>query len=137
MFDKIKRRIFCSGVGRLYLTRWTVPLPFGRAVYVHRFHESDVPVFHDHPWRFVSVVLWGGYREHRPGVSWKRRGFGSVAFRRAEDLHFVTLFGKTAWTLVLRGRKRREWGFMTEGGWKHWRSYLDERYHVRSSEVVG
>jgi hypothetical protein len=46
-----------------YLTRWTlIETRFG-AVYLHKFHRSDSPEHHDHPWRFASFILWRGYVE--------------------------------------------------------------------------
>lgn len=144
-----RKNIFCSGTDLLYLTRWEFRLPFGYGIYLHRFHESDVRVFHDHPWDFISIILWGGYKEFSPDrnprgypngnpktVVCRYRGLFSTARRRAEDLHYVRLIKDSAWTLVLRGPRRREWGFQTSTGWVKWDEYLRSRYNVESSEVV-
>lgn len=76
---------------------------------------------HDHPWPFVSVILAGGYYEVTPAKGWKdgegptqRRwyGPGRVLTRPAEWIHRVEIPpGRDAWTLILRGRKERSWGF--------------------------
>lgn len=52
-----------------YLTRLTILEPKSRnwAIYLHKFHRSDSPEHHDHPWSFVSVILWRGYFEETPG----------------------------------------------------------------------
>ena len=72
---------------------------------------------HDHPMDFISLILRGGYVEHRPGMPPRRCPPGSVVVRRAEDLHYLKLIAGSAWTLVLTTPRRRKWGFMTEDGW--------------------
>jgi hypothetical protein len=51
-----------------YLTRYRFPRigPFRPALHV--FHRSDHDEMHDHPWPFVSVILWRGYIEETPSV---------------------------------------------------------------------
>lgn len=40
--------------------------PFGYSFYLHCFLRSDDDrALHDHPWNFVSLLLFGGYKEHR------------------------------------------------------------------------
>lgn len=134
-----------------YLWRLTFfKLPaFG--VFLHRFLASDNLCLHDHPFPFVSIVLWSGYWEWtechnayqicaafeagdlvregqdmeygalvlRPPV-YRRRWYriGSILFRPANWLHRIEVpkSGRT-WTLVLIGRKCRQWGFQTPHGW--------------------
>jgi hypothetical protein len=104
-------------VERFYLleTRWF-------AVYLHRLCRSDEQrALHDHPWAFVTCLLSGGYYEHTPrGRQWHRRF--SVLYRPANWLHRLELV-RPVWTLVIRGRRRREWGFLTRDGWQHWHDY--------------
>jgi hypothetical protein len=115
--------------GGLYLRRWEVSTPwFG--VYIHKFVRSDITwAAHDHPWDFVSVMLKGRYTEFFwPGKPWGdpssrvREGLGAVTYRRAEQAHYVVLppSREPAWTLILRGRIKREWGFYLQNdplGW--------------------
>jgi hypothetical protein len=121
-----------------YLVRWTLFSCPWFQVLLHRFLRSDSAAVHDHPWSFVSLVLWRGYRETlQPSVGpWpeqqiRRRPF-SIAFRRAEDRHRVVLDveGWTpersgpvlqAWTLVCTGPRRREWFFYPRGVRVPWR----------------
>jgi len=35
-------------------------------VVLHKIVKSDEPIFHDHPWPFITVVIKGGYWEHTP-----------------------------------------------------------------------
>jgi hypothetical protein len=55
--------------------------------------------------------------------TWRRRF--SVLYRPAEWQHRLELV-RPCWTLVLRWRYRREWGFITPGGWLHWLVYGKE-----------
>lgn len=88
----------------------------GFNVVIHHFHKSDTPVFHDHPWPFVSVVLNGEYLEHTPLCMYLRTP-GSKVYRRAKDLHWVELVpGEEVWTMVLMGTRERSWNFLNENG---------------------
>ena len=107
---------------RWHLFRWR---HFPR-IYIHKFLRSDddrAP--HDHPWWFVSILLWGSYVEHRwiDGVRQvRRRTAPSIAFRPISTRHRVELteewydmnsrYGlRPAWTLIVTGRDVRGWGF--------------------------
>lgn len=127
-----------------YLLRWYV-IPRNRHmnIYLHKFMRSDDDrALHDHPWPFMSLVLKGGYWEHREGKlvtakSW--RSPGSIAFRKPDTLHRVELeqdygrwrfdpdggYEKPCWTLFFTGPKVREWGFRCEPpiGWRHWEEF--------------
>jgi hypothetical protein len=64
----IKKKIIygCDSRGdgeSAYLTRLTVIETRLGAIYLHKFHRSDDVDQHDHPWGFVSVILWRGYFE--------------------------------------------------------------------------
>lgn len=124
-----------------YLDRWTLFSCRWFQVLLHRFHRSDNAAVHDHPWWFVSLVLWRGYREQirraRFGhqvIQYVRRWPLSLAFRRAEDRHRVILLpavktrellvpGTTApaWTLVITGPRRRTWYFYPQNVRVPWR----------------
>lgn len=104
------------------------------ALYVHRFHRSDHDRHvHDHPWSFFTLLLSGGYWEHLPKFAelpegeqmrvWRRRF--SILWRPAEWRHWVEI-ERPVWTLVLRLRRRRAWGFWTERGWVDWQTYGKE-----------
>jgi hypothetical protein len=83
-------------------------------------HQLDAPAWHpvgchDHPWWFVTVLLKGGYLErHVNGavVEWNRRYPGQILYRSASHAHdVITPYGRS-WSLVLTGRKSRDWGFL-------------------------
>lgn len=111
----------------LYLARYTLIDRPGWKLNVHVFHRSDADDLHDHPWPFVSLILWRGYIEHTPQGR-RRQWPGMLLFRRAGHAHRVELVdGKPAVTLVLVGKRHREWGFFTPAGWVEWTRYFREK----------
>jgi hypothetical protein len=108
-----------------YLTRWRIIQTPWFGIYLHCIRTIDKDdALHDHPWPFVSIILRGGYLEERPTHA-KRRGFLSIAFRKATDLHRIVMLTRTpTWTLVFAGPRKRRWGFQTENGWVNYREYL-------------
>lgn len=101
-------------------------------VTLHKIVRSDDPIFHDHPWSYMTIVLKGGYWEHTPVFNdegkmitefqtW--RGPGSIIKRSASEYHWLELDGeKPATTLFFMGPQQREWGFLveTKKGIKRW-----------------
>jgi hypothetical protein len=108
-----------------YLIRYTLA-KFGKTrLYVHVFLRSDGgDVLHDHPWRFVSLLLSGGYIEVTPSGRRRKRP-GMLLIRGATWAHRVELIdGKPSVSLVWRSDYTRQWGFFTPAGWLHWKSYF-------------
>ena len=86
------------------------------SAFLHNIHLSDEPVGHFHPWPFVSIVLSGGYWEHRPtGRSWRRPG--SIAIRSHMASHWIEIDPSVGpvWTLFMVGPRRIPWGFWAAG----------------------
>lgn len=110
--------------GKRWWQRIVTSLP---GIYLHIFYRSDYDrALHDHPWDSVSVVLSGGYFEHTPPRGSQWRPPGSVIVRRAEDLHRVQLPSEFACavTLFITGRRRRQWGFDCEEGWRSYPEWM-------------
>jgi hypothetical protein len=134
-----------------YLKRWYLIRRPRIAFFLHRFYRSDEDrALHDHPWSFITVILWRGYLEHterrcprcvaggyhafagecaqcddkKTVAVIKRKWPGMICFRRAEHRHRVELVaGKPAWTLVIRFKERRDWGFWERGGFVQWNKW--------------
>lgn len=121
-----------SGRRELYLERWhLLHTPWFR-VYLHRFVLPDDACMHDHPWRFVSVILSGGYWEAvdcGTRIEERWRGAGSVAYRPATHIHRVAALDpkRQTWSLIITGPKERAWGFWTPVGWIYYLEYESER----------
>lgn len=152
MSDRMKLR---RGDGRVYLDRWGFTLPRSWGLFIHRMSAPDPGQdLHDHPWAFVSLVLWGGYTEERadtrdaplyasfaerystctPGAPEQRR-VGSLRVMRLDECHRITkLTRKTCWTVVLHGPRRRKWGFYLPNGWMFWQRY-DETVRAERGDL--
>ena len=96
-----------------YMHRWV--LDFGVfAIRLHRwFSSDDARAFHDHPWWFLTLVLWGGYTDVSPEGR-DALGVGSVRFRPAHHKHTVEI-SRPTWTLLVTGPPARRWGFWIDG----------------------
>jgi hypothetical protein len=102
--------------------------------FLHNIRGSDEPVYHDHPWPYLTLILAGGYWEHTPifdigGVpiadSKKWYGPGSVIVSKPDHFHWLEMGKESTWTLFMRGKRVQEWGFrplwsVEKTPWKEW-----------------
>ncbi|MEN2977884.1 hypothetical protein P7L78_19210 [Tistrella bauzanensis] len=105
--------------GRPYLIRALVcRLPGGRRIYLHAFVGSDEPaLYHDHPCRFVCIILAGHYQEDTlrddvigvPIIRTRTLNAGRVNFIAPDRRHRIEILSPVVWTLVYRGRTRSMW----------------------------
>lgn len=116
-----------------YLTRWELLSNKYFAIYLHRFERSDDrSSLHDHPWNFITIPLKYGYNDctynggldklGHPDFNRKLMKPFHIYFRRATHVHFVELLQdmflpveRKAWTLVIRFKYIRYWGFWRKG----------------------
>ncbi len=130
------------GDEEVYMSRyWLVGSNKSRwALMLHKMHRpDDDDCHHDHPWSFLTLILYGGYVEQvtrkcgledckLSHVITRHNRPGMLLFRRAEHTHRIhSLPSGHCWTLVLRFKKSRPWGFVTKLGWVAWRRFIDER----------
>lgn len=113
---------------------------FDVAIRVHEILRSDKgrdP--HDHPWSYVTIILRGGYWEHRYDaasneISAKWHGPGSILYRPAGSWHRLILplhdpynsasgFAPCT-TLFITGKKAQSWGFLVAGEKVPYYTYL-------------
>ena len=121
----------------LYLRRWYIVSTPWFGIYLHHIYRHDLDrALHDHPWNFLSLILWGGYTEERAASDGDRyvvkRKRWSLARRKATDLHAITEIDRSpTWTLCLVGRRQRVWGFLVPDDvgtqWVDWETYLAQR----------
>ena len=117
-----------------YLYRWWV-IPRNRLfnAYLHLFLRSDDDrALHDHPWANVSILLRGGYVEHRISAG----GIHTRTHRKAGDwtirpsgkiAHRIELTDGPCWTLFLTGPLYRKWGFhCPDQGWIYWKRFVGD-----------
>lgn len=133
-------------------TRWQRLVAALPNLYLHEILRSDDDrALHDHPWDWSSLLLNGHYVEvtHSPcrvvgGIALagadavvvdverhhlvvrRHYGPGSLRGHRGEFAHRLELPpGGRVVSLLLLGRRRREWGFLCPRGWRHWREFTD------------
>lgn len=126
--------------GQTYLERWGVEHPRIGGVFLHKIGSSDPGIdLHNHPWRFLSVVLSGGYWEERETTEGairraraaERQGNsvrGDQQYRKRwtskwfdlHECHRIVDVEPHTWTLVLHGPKVRSWGFFLPTGFVFW-----------------
>ena len=138
--DRLLAKIFKfvvidSDVNGAYLVRFKIFRCPWFKIFVHHILRSDEDSeLHDHPWNFVSIILWSGYHEILPWKGdaripeWPRRiRAGDVVRHRAADAHRLVL-DRPAWTLVFVTGKKRHWGFWTQDGWVPYEVFFDRKY---------
>lgn len=118
---------------RPYLTRrWLIGRKRTRwALMLHKMHRPDDDnCHHDHPWNFWTLILKGGYVEEVTNsdgiVTMQINWPGTFLFRPASHTHRISALPTgTCWTLVLRSKKTRTWGFLTKmWGWMPYTDFL-------------
>lgn len=107
----VRREDIKRADGQVYLTRWRTGHTWFGTFMLHKIILTDSDCLHDHPWHFVSIILKGGYIEHRRWPTWpdaktsfaavekdggcwitrKFYGAGSILFRPANTAHRLEL----------------------------------------------
>ncbi len=107
-----------SRAGIVVFRRWRLCQSKWCNVMLHNIKRADTDAHcHNHPWSFISIVLKGGYDEKTPKGINPRKLF-SVAYNKATNYHKIEkLHGDSAWTLVITGPTRKEWGYLVNGEW--------------------
>ena len=106
-----------------YLVRWRVETPWFSVRLHHWLGPDDDRAPHDHPWSFRTFVLKGGYLDASPSgdVHLKAPATRKV---QAEHQHTVYPDAGGAWTIIVTGRKTRNWGFWVKGKFKKANKYF-------------
>ncbi len=135
--DRILMRIFSfividSEENGPYMVRYKVFRCPWFKIFLHHILRSDEDLeLHDHPWNFVSLILWEGYQEilqRHVEPSIRRVRGGDVIRHRATDAHRLIL-ERPAWTLVCVTGKKRTWGFYDlEDRWISYSDFFDRKY---------
>ncbi len=114
----------------VYVRRWRIETPIGSVRIHHWLHSDDMRFKHDHPWWFITLVLWGGYQDCGDDKVDHLRA-GSIRFRPANHRHSVWVDEGVAWTLLVTGPKVRKWGFWVKGKLKKANKFfLEHGVHV-------
>jgi len=120
----------------IYLRRWNLIVTPWFSIKVHNIRLPDGDrALHDHPWRFTSIILKGGYTEEIPmdpgqgyglwNTEFIRRGRFSRHTVQAAGLHRIHWVDPDTWTLVFTRGHERVWGFSPDAGqWISWYEFL-------------
>ena len=110
---------------QIYLKRFFILKTRWLGIYVHKIYRPDYTrCIHNHPWSFFTFILKGGYREFINGEEHVRSP-GYLGWRPHVASHRITeLLDGPAWTLIVRFRDYKEWGFWTTEGYIPWREYI-------------
>lgn len=127
-----------------YLTRWEFVSGKYFGIYIHKFHRSDDnSSLHDHPWNFITIPLKHGYNDcvfdggsdenGKPTFLRTRMKPFHAYYRKATHIHFVELLqdmflpvDKQAWTLVIRFKYIKWWGFWKKGVFTRFNEYFQQ-----------
>jgi hypothetical protein len=113
---------------KLYLWRLRILATPWFGIHLHRIGTTDENRFpHDHPWPFFAITLWGGYLDEHDGIRTVHIP-GRPHWHPATYTHAIRkLFRVPTWTLVITGRRVRDWGYWTDEGWVEHETY-EEQY---------
>ena len=131
------RRVF-GMPGDPYLARRRIIQTPWFGIFVHQIYREDQDRDpHDHPFAFLSLILWRGYTErywpdkrNLAVSSTRARRWGSLRFIPRRGTHIITRVhcrvpGKPVWTVVFVGRDYDQWGFWTPEGYVPYQVYLN------------
>lgn len=110
----LKKRIISRDDGKPYLIRHNLFECKHFSIKIHKILLSDFDCPHDHPWAFFSIILHGGYIEHR----YNDKGFVkskiyhpfNMLYRKALDRHRLEIH-QPCYTFVITFKRTRIWGF--------------------------
>ena len=114
--NRAQVKIERDDIGRVF-TRYFILRTKRLGIFMHRFDQDDVEL-HDHPWNNISIPLTGSIIEnHHDGTYTMLRPFRPY-WRNAEKLHMLHLPTRSpVWTLFIRFRRFRDWGFAPVVQW--------------------
>jgi len=120
------------------MRRWVLNLGFFSIRLHHWYASDDARNFHDHPWWFITLVLWGSYTDVSSAGKEKMKP-GMIRYRPALHRHTVRVNSGGCWTLLITGPQIRKWGFWVRGGNKFVKSnkyFLEYGHHPCNQEEV-
>ena len=137
------RKRLPDGTEAAYLERYSIVRTPRLAIYLHHFVDRDQDEeLHNHPWRAFSFVLTGSYIERRlvAGLQLAERKVSWFNSIKPELFHMITEAEPGTWTLMIRFRSSKEWGFIggIEDGQANYRSAVqrDAEAHPAPAQHV-
>ena len=107
-----------NGVPIVSMIRYYLVYFSGFEVYLHQFLHDDSPLFHDHPWSFLSILLSGTYEENILGSTNIRKRHGpsfSLSLRQKKHRVILPPGAKgVIVSLVFAWGRRSRWHYFDE-----------------------
>ena len=116
--------------GEIYLQRWKLlSLPNGGRIFLRNYLGSDWSLhMHDHQAWFISLGIKGSYVEEvidSDCRKTKRWISPWIRFFSHKHIHRIRINKSIpAWTLIVSGPDKHEWGFYDKNNWIPWREYI-------------
>lgn len=111
-----------------YIKRWVIDFTIFSLRLHHWYSSDDQRYFHDHPWWYISWVIFGSYIDRNPTTN-NIRKFGSIKYFPATHKHTVEVGNKGCWTFLITGPEKREWGFWVKNKFRKRNKYFFEYGH--------
>lgn len=111
-----------------YVRRWLLDCYFFSVRIHHWISSDDLRYPHDHPWWYLTIVLWGSYEDISPEGNRTLRA-PAIAYFPATHKHSVKVGPKGAITFLLTGPERRTWGYWVNGKFRKRNKYFFEWGH--------
>jgi hypothetical protein len=122
-----------NGDGSPYMHRWfLIPRNKLLNIYLHNILASDDDrALHDHRAHNISLLFRGSYIEHFQNER-RVRNAPCFIFRKGETPHRLQLYkdhfnsGRelSTWSIFIKLKDYREWGFWCAQGWRHWEEFV-------------
>lgn len=125
LIDKLflSKEVIIGGVPQF--RRYTLLKTPWFGIHIHKIYKSDIDDHpHNHPWNFLSVILYGSYQEmDKNNMLGSMRTMGDFYILKTEDYHKI-YHGDPATVLVFSGKRTNDnWGYWTRNGFVDWKRY--------------
>lgn len=122
-FQKVKE--IRSKAGALHFQRYAIFETSLVSLYIHRIFKADEDRYmHNHPWNFLTMILWGSYVALESGEQSAlslqlngpdvvAKGPGSVSYMDRDHFHrILSIRSGPVTTLFLAFGKKKPWGYL-------------------------
>lgn len=113
---------------------------FGYSIRIHKWYRSDDKRYmHNHPWWFITFVIKGSYKDVSLGLfkdiyqnDYLKRFH--IRYRKPNHTHYVEIPKGGCTTILITGRKNKQWGFWVNKRYLRINRYFKRYGHPPCSE---
>jgi hypothetical protein len=117
-----------SKCGKLHFRRWELLKTKKFSIWIHGIYAPDNDLhLHNHPWDYMSLVLWGSFLEEDEDSCCNKRGRFSFSKKKSYKFHKIShLFSSKVYTLFISyNRDGDNWGYLVDGYFINHKEYRD------------